>query len=155
LLPGADPEKIEVQLVLLSKYPGLLCKPTWTCDRYYYFLGLSAELAGDTKTAVSAYLPIWWDYWLSPYATMVRLKLRQLYVPTPTPTLSPTPTTTQLVVPTTTGMPTAIFATFTPTQPNATSAHPTPTPTRTLIPTGTNPYPPPVINPSATSQPYP
>ena len=114
LFSNANPAAVQKELLDMQKTPGLLCKPTWTCDNYYYTLGLASELAGDGRNAVSAYMRLWWDYWKSPYATMARLKLHQLYVPTATPTITFTPTVTPLPATATSSIPTAIFATFTP-----------------------------------------
>lgn len=114
LFSGGNPAAIQKELLDIQKTPGLLCKPTWTCDGYYYTLGLASEMAGDAHNAVSAYLRLWWDYWKSPYTIMARLKLRQLYVPTATPTITVTPTATPLPATATSAIPTARFATYTP-----------------------------------------
>ena len=152
LFSGANPSEVYTELLNLQKYPGLLCKNTWSCDTYYYFLGLSAEMAGKEREAVSAYLTLWWNYWKSPYTVMARMKLRQLYVPSPTPTQTYTPTLTPQPSPTSAGLPTAKFVTFTPTP----SGHGllTPTQTRTLTPTSSGgPYPGPTVLQQST--PYP
>jgi hypothetical protein len=155
LFSGANPAAIQRELLDIQKTPGLLCKPTWTCDGYYYTLGLASELAGDTRSAVSAYLRLWWDYWKSPYTTMARLKLRQLYVPTATPTITFTPTATPLPATATSAIPTAMFATYTPSR----TPYGYPTPTRTPItyatPTPVS-YPGPSgSHPNPTQNPYP
>jgi len=148
LFSGEKPANAQKMLLDLQDYPGLLCKPTWSCDPYYYLLGLSSELAGDKNTAVDSYLYLWWNYSKSPYTTMARLKLRSINVEaTPTPTLTPTPTET---ISGTTVPPTALH-TATPTlNPNASE---TPTPTET--PPTAYPYPPPVLSPAPTYNPYP
>jgi len=153
LLNGASPEVIQQNLLDLADEPGLLCKPTWSCDEYYYLLGLASELAGDEVSAVQAYQRLWLDYSKSPYTTMARLKLQIPATPftpvtpstTPSPTLSPVATqaTTTFTVTGTRGTPTATVtgATTTPTV-SATStvtgtpptATPTPTLTNTAIP---------------------
>lgn len=129
LFAGADPKSVEKDLVGLQVSPGLVCRGTWSCDPYYYLLGLSSELAGDTRGATDAYLRLWLDYSISPYTTMARLKLSGFAVQ---PSLTPTGTVTP------TGQPTA-----TPT-PTGTPATPTPSPTPgtpTATPTATPPTP--------------
>lgn len=105
LLSGISAADIHEKLLLLQDTPGLLCENTYNCDAYYYFLGLSSEMAGDERGAVDAYLKLWWDYVKSPYTIMARFKLvggTQGIITTPTvpavmgtPTgLTPTPTAT-------------------------------------------------------------
>ena len=105
LLNGSSPEVIQQNLLDLADDPGLLCKPTWSCDEYYYLLGLAGELARDDLSAVQAYQRLWLDYSKSPFTTMARLKLQLVATPftpvtpspTPSPTLGPvTATATQL-----------------------------------------------------------
>jgi len=153
LLNGASPEVIQQNLLDLADDPGLLCKPTWSCDEYYYLLGLASELAGDEASAVQAYQRLWLDYSKSPYTTMARLKLQVTATPitpvtpstTPSPTLSPmaTQATTTSTVTGTRGTLTATVtsATTTPTvspTPTVTGTPPTatstPTPTNTEVP---------------------
>ncbi len=140
LLSGESPEQIQDELLELQDYPGLLCEPTWTCDSYYYLVGLSSELAGDTENAVDYYLNLWLNYSKSPFTTLARLKLEgtgPLFTPTlsPTPTLTVTPSTTPTL--TRTPSPTAtITPTFTLTgthsaTPTVTGTPPTATPTHT------------------------
>ncbi|MFZ5808988.1 MAG: hypothetical protein ACOY16_06880 [Chloroflexota bacterium] len=144
LFAGEDPAEIYRGLLSLQKSPGLICKATWSCDRYYYLLGLSAELSGNSKAAISIYYRLWWDYSKSPFTTMARFKLRQLVAPSPTPTQTFTPTLSPTPAP------------FTPTPRVTTPATPLRTPTRTptfnpnstatsapiptLTPTGGTPY---------------
>jgi hypothetical protein len=93
LLGGADPKGVQTDLLALQKAPGFPCRVNFICDAYYYMLGLAAELAGDRSGAVEAYLQSWWDYSISPYTTMARLKLSgapSLPSLTPTPTITPT-----------------------------------------------------------------
>jgi hypothetical protein len=111
LLSGTDPTEIYKKLIDLEKYPGLLCRNNFSCDAYYYFLGLSSELAGDERGAVDAYVQLWGNYSKSPYTIMARMKLSGIsagiastpsatlstYTPTPssistTPTHTATPT---------------------------------------------------------------
>jgi hypothetical protein len=108
LFSGTDPAKVRDDLLALQKSPGLLCRGTWSCDEYYYLLGLAAELAKDQPTTVGAYLQLWRDYSRSPFTTIARLKLRGVFKPpaatptnTPTllPTLNATLTSTPLVSP--------------------------------------------------------
>jgi hypothetical protein len=102
LMSGVDPAEIAKRLVNLETYPGLLCKPTWSCDRYYYLIGLAREMANLERQAVEAYLTLWRNYSRSPFTIMARLKLKgegiSLATPipsgTPSPTPSPTPTIT-------------------------------------------------------------
>ena len=77
---------------------GLLCKNTWSCDPYYYLLGLSSG-AGRRYQRSGGRLPqLWSDYSKSPYTIMARIKLlgSALLTVTPTPTYTPTITTTPL-----------------------------------------------------------
>ncbi len=85
LLSGADPKEVYQELVLLEKFPGLLCRARWSCDEYYYLLGLAAELAKNPNDAIEAFLYLWRNYSRSPFTTMARLKLVWTGV-TPTPT---------------------------------------------------------------------
>ncbi len=59
LLSGADAKQIYQDLLSLQTSPGLLCRARWTCDEYYYLLGLAAELAKNPKDAIDAYLNLW------------------------------------------------------------------------------------------------
>jgi len=129
LFAGEDPEEVVEMLENLEDYPGLLCKPTWTCDRYYYLLGLAYELAGDERNAVEAYLYLWWNYSKSPYTTMARLKLRGTTTPVPSAILTPPVTT-----PTPTGVPGLT--------PSPGGPYPYPSPTATSLP---YPFPTPTI----------
>ncbi|MCX8062898.1 MAG: hypothetical protein N3D16_09990 [Anaerolineales bacterium] len=155
LFQGEEPSQIYRRLLDLQKFPGLLCRATWSCDRYYYLLGLSAELSNDKSAAVAAYYRLWMDYSKSPFTTMARLKLRSLstptFTPTPTftqtPTLKPSPTTTPMIP--TAPLPTGATPTtgpFTPTSaplptlPTVTTG-PYPMPTQPFNPVPTTPYP--------------
>lgn len=136
LFQGVEPDRIYRRLLDLQKFPGLLCRATWSCDRYYYLLGLSAELSGDQNAAVAAYYRLWMDYSKSPFTTMARLKLRSLT----TPTFTPTPTFTQTLTPTPSATPTPLI----PTVPLPTGATPTTgpfTPTSAPLPTTPADYP--------------
>jgi hypothetical protein len=135
LFNGEAPKTVQKTLLDLKDFPGLLCRNTWTCDEYYYLLGLASELASDRPAAIDAYVRLWWDYSKSPYTTMARLKLMgeargvtpvppTATLSIPTPTLSGTPAT-PTGTPTTTGTP-----------PTST---PTPTPSHTA--TLETPYP--------------
>ncbi|MEJ2711428.1 MAG: hypothetical protein P8074_27725, partial [Anaerolineales bacterium] len=129
LFDGAAPQKVRQDLLILQDYPGLLCEPTFTCDPYYYLLGLTNELAGFKRDAVEAYHFLWANYSRSPYTIMARFKLSQLVRPTNTPTVTPSPT------PTLTGTPPTPTALGTPTG----------TPDLTTVPTASategTPYP--------------
>ncbi|GAB4482593.1 MAG: hypothetical protein Kow0088_25560 [Anaerolineales bacterium] len=162
LFKGAPPDQIYRSLLDLQKYPGLLCRATWSCDRYYYLLGLSAELGGDQIAAVAAYYRLWLDYSKSPFTTMARLKLRQLT----TPTFTPTPTSTPTPTPTSSPTLQPHSPTPTPSSPQPTGATPTsgphtptsaPLPTMPTVTNGPYPYPnqPTALATSASSTPYP
>ncbi len=144
LFLGHDPKGIKQDLQNLQDYPGLLCAPTWTCDSYYYLLGLAAELSGDEKAAVAAYHKLWQDYSRSPFTVMARLKLEgsgfsHTATPTPSatpgaPTITGTPTIGPSLTPTFTGTP----PTATPGTPTITGTPPTATPGTPTV-TGTPP----------------
>ncbi len=128
LFNGTNPAQVSSELLNLQDNPGLLCKPYWTCDPYYYLLGLSSELAGEERQAVSAYLYLWWNYSKSPFTTMSRLKLvTGATFLTGTPPVTFTPAPSQTTTPTTIG-----------TQPTSASTVP---PTPTLTPETPTPYP--------------
>jgi hypothetical protein len=117
LFGGTSPADVRNQLIELEQNPGLLCKPYWTCDPYYYLLGLSNELSGDVRQAASAYLRLWWDYSKSPYTTMARLKLKGPgALPSVTPSPGPTPMPTSTLTVTVTSTPPTTTATPTPTE---------------------------------------
>jgi len=97
LFSGDSPDPILDDLLTLQTTPGLLCRGTWSCDKYYYLVALAAELAGERTTAVEYYLKLWRDYSTSPYTTMARLKLlgavlQLTSTATLTPVASATPT---------------------------------------------------------------
>jgi hypothetical protein len=155
LLSGESPEQIQEELLDLQEFPGLLCEPTWTCDSYYYLLGLASELAGDTDEALDNYLALWLNYSKSPFTTMARLKLEGTQpIPTatlsPTPTLpvTPSPTLPASLTPTVTGTPPTATPTVTGTLPTPTVTGTPPTATPTL--TGTSPTATPSRTPTAT-----
>lgn len=169
LLTGASPEVIQQNLLDLADDPGLLCKANWSCDEYYYLLGLASELAGDDISAIQAYQRLWLDYTKSPFTTMARLKLQLIATPipavtssaTPSPTLSgatssATPTFTPSGTrgtPTTTGT----SATTTPTvshTPTVTGTPPTATPTPTPTSSETPGHAPPTNTPASNATPY-
>jgi len=149
LFNGEDAATIQKTLLDLQKYPGLLCRGTWSCDKYYYMLGLASELAGDQRQAIDAYVQLWSDYSKSPFTSMARLKLagksialavtQTPTVPTPitrtiTPTITPTATPTITgTPPTSTATPTATLTATPPT------SYPFETPFSTV---GYTPYPP-------------
>ena len=152
LLSGGDPVEIRKELKDLQDYPGLLCRANWSCDPYYYMLGLASELAGDERGAVTAYLRLWWDYSKSPYTIMARFKLKPLILPSPTPTQTRTPTVTLTPTGTQAASPTSAGTPATPTR--TPPGFITPTRTRTVqATTPVGPYP----GPEATTPvgPYP
>jgi hypothetical protein len=131
---------VKKELLKLEKYPGLLCKGDWSCDPYYYLLGLSSELAGDENGAIDAYLRIWWDYSISPYTTIARLKmLGEAALPSQTPTSTQTGSPIATGTPTVTGTPPT--STLTPTGTNTPDPNTTPTETPTPTVTPATPYP--------------
>jgi hypothetical protein len=139
---GQEPGVAQKDLLALQKNPGLLCRSTFSCDEYYYFLGLFSELGGDRTTAINSYLQVWRDNFKSPYATMARLRLNAV-VGTPTATITPAITLTP------TSIPPGTQVTLAPTMtlPPGTLIAPTPTasttPTVESTPTSETPYPPP------------
>lgn len=151
LFIGYSAAEVYQELLLMQKTPGLLCKATWSCDHYYYLLGLSAELSGNQRAAVAAYYRLWWDYSKSPFTTMARLKLRQLYVPSPTPTQTFTPTATATSTPV---LPT-IVTVSTPTRSTTPNPNQTATATSAPLPTNQTAYPSPTIGTQTTGTPYP
>jgi len=135
LFTGENLANVTNALLNLQEFPGLLCRGTWSCDRYYYILGLSAELAGNKSTAIEAYLRLWLDYSRSPYTTMARLKLISAFAtPTPAITLTPTGTIVLTFTPTVSGTPPTSTTTPTPTFPGTTTAYPGPSPFPTFTP---------------------
>ena len=147
LFVGENPATIRRELMDLENNPGLLCKPTWTCDFYLYVLGLVNELLDARSTAVETYLSLWWDYSISPLTIMARLKLEGVGIP-PTATTTPTRTATASPNPSATASGTPGTATLTPTI------------TLTLLPTPTfedgSPYPGPSSpTPTDITNPYP
>ncbi|MBP1693732.1 MAG: hypothetical protein H6Q37_1615 [Chloroflexi bacterium] len=141
LFNGEDLKTVLDKLVKLQTNPGLLCQATYSCDEYFYLLGLTNELLGNERPAVEAYLQLWRDYSRSPFTTLARLKLARVNEPA---TLTPTPTLT--LYPTTSLTP----GTALPTATLGTPGTPSPTATRTITPTPGS-YPP----PGSTSYPFP
>ncbi len=148
LLQGASPELIQENLENLAEFPGLLCKSTWSCDEYYYLLGLAGELSQDEDSAVGAFQFLWLNYSKSPFTTMARLKLASrgtVIPPTFTPTLTGT-TTPTVATPTLSPTVTTTPATSTPVPSSSPTVSGTP-PTATNTPSPTTPS----IVPTATS----
>ncbi len=117
------------------------CRTHQVCDRFYYLLGLTYELAGQPLEARDTYIQLWWENKTSPFTTLARLKLGLFPTATPIPqaTLTSTPTATPQATPTITSTPNPnTTATLTPTFTETSEAYPlesyTPTPT-------TNGYP--------------
>jgi hypothetical protein len=138
LFSGADPSQVANDLLNLQENPGLLCAPYWTCDPYYYLLGLSSELAGEERQAVSAYLYLWWNYSKSPFTTMSRLKLvtgATFITETPPVTFTPTPPSTP-TPPASGTLPTSV-----PTEEPTTTLTPETPTTETPTPETPTPYP--------------
>jgi hypothetical protein len=128
LLTGFSPSTVLEELQGHLDTRTFTCLNKEDCARFYYALGLAAELVGDEPLAVDSYLKIWWDSFESPFSTLVRLKL--VYKPgygpvptnTPTPTMTPTPTRTATA---------SITPTATHTEDPAKTYTPTPTYTST------------------------
>jgi len=161
LLSGYSPSLIQEKLVDHLEDPTFVCLNKEDCARFYFALGLAAELSGEEGLAIENYLKIWWDSFESPFTTITRMKLvyKPGYGPIPTPTISPTasltprptitftpihsPTPSPTGSGTVTNTPTATFTedpnmTYTPTP----SYTPTSTPTSTSTSTSTlDPYP--------------
>lgn len=104
------------------------CRTHQICDRFYYLLGLTYELAGDSHDAVETYLKVWWENKNSPYTTLARLKLAYYASGAPDSKATPTPTRTA--------------SAKTPTATHTLSANVTPTPTEDPYPLGTVTYTP-------------
>lgn len=163
LFAGQSAQSIVEKLEGLEQWPGLLCRSSWTCDAYYYFLGLARELAGDARGAIQAYHLLWSDYTRSPFTIMARVKLIPPLLtstPTATQTLTPSATFTASLTTTLTGTVPPGTPTVTPTTtptPSGTVTPATPTGTATMTPTATSTaeaYPPPG-SATPTSSPYP
>jgi len=120
LFAGAPAKIIQQQLIGLEDFPGLLCKSSWSCDSYYYILGLASELAWDFRSAVETYHRLWLDYSKSPFTTMARLKLKGEVYYSPTPTATNTLTSTITFTPSLTISGTPATSTFTLTGTQAT-----------------------------------
>lgn len=137
LFSGVPPSIVQEQLLDLATWPGLLCKSTWSCDSYYYFLGLSSELAGEDRAAVEAYHRLWSDYSKSPFTTMARLKLsgEPLVSATPTPSITLTPSPIITPTPTVTGTPPTMTPTTSITATTLETGIAYPSPTNTLTET--------------------
>ena len=147
LLSGFSPNTILDRLIDHRDSTDFACLNKEDCARFYYALGLAAELAGNEELAIEAYLKIWWDSFESPFSTIARLKLGYktgygplatetpppTNTPTRTPTLTPTPTSTLSA--TSTGTPTSTSTPTTTEDPNMTW---TPSPTVTDTPTSTS-----------------
>ncbi len=139
LIAGVSPNPIRDELLDHLNSREFVCLNKEDCARYYYALGLAAELSGEEELAVESYLKIWWDSFESPFSTITRLKLsyKPGYGPIPTLTSTPTSTFTPTATRTTTATPTVTHTE----DPNKTYT-PTPTSSNTPTPTNTtNPYP--------------
>jgi hypothetical protein len=155
LLAGFSPKDILDELLSHRESKNFICLTKEECARFYYALGLAAELAGENALAVESYLKIWWDSFESPFTTIVRLKLafKPGYGPintaTPVPTLAPTWTPTRTPTPTPSKSPT-------PTGSITTTISPTPTGTSTMDPNMTwTPSPTPSDTPTPSATPTP
>jgi hypothetical protein len=113
LLGGQDPRQVRDQLLALRESGRFNCLNHRVCDRYFYALGLAAELAGDESLARDLYIELWWEESASPLTAAARLKL--FFIPrTATPTPTPSPIPTETAEPSETASPTATLST--PTQ---------------------------------------
>jgi hypothetical protein len=172
LLAGFSPDNILEKLEDHLEATTFVCMSKEECARFYYALGLAAELSGDEEQAVDSYLKIWWDSFESPFTTIVRLKLayKPGYGPLPTPTITLTPSNTPrptitltpkdsaTPTPTLSPTPTVTFTedpnmTYTPTPSNTPT--PTATSTPTITSTGPTPTPSSTPTPTNTTDPYP
>jgi len=142
LFRGEDLQKILDTLLGLQKYPGLLCQSTFSCDEYYYLLGLTNELLGNERAAIDAFLQLWRDYSKSPFTTLARLKLaRSIEPPTETPTATLTAYPTGLLTPGATLFPTLTPRPIGSVTPGATPTATTPGGVQPTPTTGAYPYP--------------
>jgi hypothetical protein len=121
LLSGEDPALVNETLKALQADPRFNCLNYRICARFYYILGLSYELSGQTREAIDTYIQLWWEQKASLYNVMGRSKLLQNPKVTATP-----PTATRTVTPTGPTPTPGSTATVTPTGPS-----PTPTSTAT------------------------
>jgi len=137
LLAGFSPRIILEELKSHREKSTFVCLSKENCGRFYYALGLAAELSGDERLAIESYLKIWVDSFESPFTTIVRMKLayKPGFGPIPTPTISQTATKTPN--PSLTSTPTVTTSstpTITTTPPTPTPTGPTPTATDTQDP---------------------
>jgi len=134
-------EEANKQLLGLQEFPGLLCENTWSCDRYYYLLGLSEELLEDENQALSTYVELWRNYSKSQFTMMGRLKIEGGILPTATLTNTPTLNTTATSGITLTPIPsTTISSTPTSATPSFTTTPGTAYPPQLHIPRTINCY---------------
>jgi hypothetical protein len=132
LFAGIDPAQIRDRLAAVYESDRFNCLSYRICDRFLYTLGLAYEMAGNERAAIDAYIELWWNHRTSPYTSMARLKLFQLPVRTPTPTITPTRTSTPTITETT-----DLTRTVTPSLTQTTDLTQTITPTLTVTPTPT------------------
>lgn len=131
LFKGEPPAPVQQDL---KTVPASLCPRSYECGHYWYLLGLAAELAGDERPAVDAYLTLWRQLVRSPYTIFARFKLEGIGVPALVEaTLTPSPSASATITPI--GLATAT---------------PTPTPSETPG----EPYPYPYPYPIATDTPF-
>ena len=163
LMSGFSPRTILDRLVSHKDSADFACLNKEDCARFYYALGLAAELSGDENLAVESYLKIWWDSFESPFSTIVRLKLayKPGYGPIATATPPPTPIPTRTLTPSLSPTPTlsgTITRTATPTNTPTTTEDPnmtwTPSPTMTNTPIDSS-TPTPTNTATNTTNPYP
>jgi len=145
LLAGFFPASVRNELVYHQESDQFICMNKEDCARFYYALGLAAELSGWDELAVDSYLKIWWDSFESPFATIARLKLAYKPGFGPPPTVTPTPTNTYTPTSTATSTPT-----LTPTPTHTFTLSPSPTPTQSLTPTASH-TPDPANSPTPTT----
>ena len=128
LFLGVDPAWALAELLETHASPRFAgdCVAYGICARFYYTLGLVYQLTGDQLSAIDWYLTTWWEYPLSPYTLMARLKLELIpATPTSTPTITQIPTITYTPDPNRTNTPTSMAypPLFTPT-PHTPPAYP-------------------------------
>ncbi len=140
LLAGFYPDSVRSQLYAHLKSDDFTCLNKEDCGRYYYALGLAAELSGWEEMAIEYYIKVWTEAFESPFTTIVRYKLAYQAGFGPPPTPTNTPTNTATATPTATVTPTAT-ATSTPSNTPDPSISPTVTNTPDPNATATNAYP--------------
>lgn len=111
LFSGIDPAYVLGELLSIHASPRFAgdCVAYGICARFFYTLGLTYQLTGDSLSAIDWYLSTWREYPQSPYTIMARLKLELIpATPTRTPTITLIPTITNTPDPNRTNTPTTL-----------------------------------------------